>query len=196
MSTNIEDLPVPSSNNVQIEINDKPVQNVVQQGGTHPQSQGQPAQQQQLSQEDLNKIITGIQQASNNNMTSLPSRDIPQDQQAHTQDQQVQPNYVPKREEKYIENDENIEDLINRNRLSEMKKDKQNQLMDEYQTPILIILLFFLFQLPVVNKSLYKYVPALFQKDGNMTLVGFTIKALVFGGLYYGLSKMMNYIES
>jgi hypothetical protein len=48
-----------------------------------------------LDQSTISQIVNGLQQASVAGATTLPSRDIPQNTQAHTQDAYVQPNYVP-----------------------------------------------------------------------------------------------------
>ena len=194
-TTNIDDLP--SGNNINMEVKDQPAQmqqEQIQQGQMQ-QEQPQNTNIPQLSQDDLNKIITGIQQASSNNMTSLPSRDIPQDQTQITQDQQIQPNYVPQNNNQYIVQDMSLEEMVEKNREEQLKKNKKEQMIDEYQTPILIILLFFLFQLPAVNKALFKYMPSLFLKDGNMNFIGFVAKSLAFGLLYYSLTKVIKYVE-
>ena len=50
----------------------------------------------QLSKESINQIVSGLQEASANGLTNLPSRDIPMTNNAHiTQDQQQKPNFVP-----------------------------------------------------------------------------------------------------
>lgn len=178
-STNIDDLP--DVNNVKMEVKEE--------GGV---SNNVP----QLSQEDINKIITGIQTASSNNMTSLPSRDIPRDENQIIQDPQIQPNYIPEQnKEDYINNDRTIEEMIEKNIEKKNKKEKIDDMQEELQTPILIVILFFLFQLPVINKQLYLYLPSLFIKDGNMNFIGYLVKSLMFGGFYYGLMKLINYVN-
>ena len=50
----------------------------------------------------------------------------------------------------------------------EQKRDinRLDYLYDELQTPLLICVLFFIFQLPAVNKKLFRYIPTLFIKEG------------------------------
>ena len=43
----------------------------------------------------INEMVSGLQKAAQNNMTRLPTRDIPPDPDRITRDPQVQPNYVP-----------------------------------------------------------------------------------------------------
>ena len=66
-------------------------------------------------------------------------------------------------------------------------------LYDELQIPILIAVLYFTFQLPVVRKNLFKFLPSLFSKDGNPNLSGYITNSLIFGALYFGLTKGMKY---
>jgi hypothetical protein len=183
-TTNIDDLP--NNSNIKIDVKED------------QQTQQTPNQIPQLSNDDLNKIISGIQSASNNNMTSLPSRDIPVTQEQFTQDEQIQPNYIPEQKTQqndYIENDNTIDDLVRNNQKKQINNKKTTDLQEELQTPILIIILFFLFQLPIINKQLFTYLPSLFIKDGNMNFIGYLVKSLLFGGVYYGIIKFLNYIE-
>merc|ERR1712196_417648 len=73
-----------------------PPQNQVQQQmpyqtGYNPQQQA-PQMPVELSNSAVNTVVTGL---SNTNNTNIPSRDIPQNQQDFTHDQQIQPNYIP-----------------------------------------------------------------------------------------------------
>ena len=61
----------------------------------------------------------------------------------------------------------------------------------EYQTPILLIILYFLFQLPFIRKFLFAYLPFLFNMDGNLNLNGNIFKSVLFGIIYYILLKIL-----
>ena len=142
-----------------------------------------------LDQSTISQIINGIQQASVAGATSLPSRDIPQNTQQLTQDAQIQPNYVPpapmhKRDFINEENDEfNYKDENTRNTL--------DSIYDEFQTPLLLSVLYFVFQLPVFKKTIFKYASFLCNSDGNYNINGLIVVSGLFGLLYYSLSKMM-----
>ena len=43
----------------------------------------------------MNEVMHGVQRASANGMTMIPTRDIPMNPMDHIQDEQVQPNYIP-----------------------------------------------------------------------------------------------------
>jgi hypothetical protein len=70
-----------------------------------------------------------------------------------------------------------------------------DQLYDELQIPLLIAVLFFLFQLPIFKKLLYNYFPVLFFKDGNINIYGYVFTSLLFGFLYYSLFKIMTHFS-
>jgi hypothetical protein len=169
-----------------------------------------------LSQEDINKIINGIQTASQHHLTSLQSRDIPMNVSSITQDPSVKPNYIPGQggsggvggqhhQTKYIDsieasqNKQNQQQSLEEAYLSmknkQKKQEKTDELFDEIQTPILIVILFFLFQMPVFNKVLYQYFPSFFIADGNLGLGGYLFKSALFGALYFVIMKFMNYLS-
>ena len=58
-----------------------------------------------VQQKQMNAIVSGIQQAAAAGATTLPSRDIPMNQNRVHMDNQADPNYVPKQEiPDYIQN--------------------------------------------------------------------------------------------
>ena len=141
----------------------------------------------------MNKVVTDIQQASASGMTELPSRDIPTVTNNITQDEQIKPNFVPKGPEDYIEEHETSEDILRENFKMENRQGSLEYMYEELQMPILISVLYFSFQLPVVRKNLFKYVPLLFNTDGNPNLKGYVVNSLLFGSLYYVLQKGINH---
>ena len=48
-----------------------------------------------LDQITISQIVNGLQQAAISGATQLPSRDIPMNTTGHSNDAQVQPNYIP-----------------------------------------------------------------------------------------------------
>ena len=149
-----------------------------------------------INQQNLNQFVTGIQQASAAGMTALPSRDIPQNQESLTRDQQMKPKYIPAPAENtdYIrEHQNNNEEMIREYARRQQKTDSLDNMYNELQIPILIAVLYFTFQLPVVRKNLFKFLPSLFSKDGNPNLSGYITNSIIFGALYFGLTKGMKY---
>lgn len=150
-----------------------------------------------LMQKNLNQFVTGIQQASAAGMTALPSRDIPQNQQHLSQDVHVQPNYIPPPETQrdYIRAEQTNDEIIRAQAQKQEKKKLFDVWYDELQTPALIGILFFFFQLPIIQKQLCKLLPALYNKDGNPSLSGYVFTSASFAAVYYFLVKGMHLLQ-
>jgi len=149
-----------------------------------------------LDQNTINQIVNGLQQATSSGTTQLQSRDIPMNTQGYTQDHQIQPNYIPTTSNvDYIKEDEDNYDIINNYNKRMENSNNLDQLYDELQIPLLISVLFFLFQLPVFKNLLFNYFPVLFFKDGNINIYGYVFKSLLFGLIYYFLSKIMTHFS-
>jgi hypothetical protein len=159
------------------------------------QSQSQSQSAFSLDQSTINQIVNGLQQATLSGSTQLPSRDIPMTTTGHSNDPQIQPNYVPPpppQHNDYIKDYEQTNNMIN-NYNSNLKR--QNSLDDTYneiQTPLLLAVLYFLFQLPFFRKLLFTYLPVLFSNDGNLNINGFLFTSILFGLLFYVLNKLSN----
>ena len=147
-------------------------------------------------QKNLNQFVTGIQQASAAGMTTLPSRDIPQSQQHLAQDVNIQPNYIPAPTEfDYIRAEQTNDEIIRAQAQKQKKKNSFDVWYDELQTPVLIGILYFLFQLPIIQKQLCRILPSLFNKDGNPSLSGYIFTSASFASIYYFLVKCMYLLE-
>jgi len=160
------------------------------------QQSNQPQQQHQgmsLDQQTISQIVNGLQQASVTGATQLPSRDIPQSTENIIHDPKIQANYIPQEQQKdYISDYEDNQDIINNYNRNIKNGDSLDEIYDEIQIPLLISVLYFLFQLPIFKKYLYKFFPALFANDGNINIYGLLFMSILFGLLYYILSKIMN----
>jgi len=147
-------------------------------------------------QKTMNEVVTGIQQANASGGLELPSRDIPTNT-VHFADEAIQPNYVPQKEqEDYIQNTDTEQEILARRMKNRDSRDSLEILYDEFQVPIIIGLLYFIFQLPVVRSKLTTLIPALFNKDGNPNLSGYIFNSIFFAVLYYVISKSMAHLQS
>ena len=150
-------------------------------------------------QKAMNEFVTGIQQASASGATTLPSRDIPQST-VHFSDEQIKPNFVPQPEQieqqDYIQNSDTEHEILARRMNSGNSRDSLEILYDEFQIPIIIGLLYFIFQLPVVKSKFLTLLPSLFNKDGNPNLTGYIINSLFFGIIYYVISKSLTQLQN
>jgi len=191
-TTSINDLPTDPAGggsvggNVSLVINEPGVNTVIA-----PQNlNSNQISQMTLDQSTISQIVNGLQQASLAGATQLPSRDIPIQTQQLTNDAQIQPNYIPQpqqRERDYI-NDFQGDD-INSYYKAEKTQNSLDSLYDELQAPLLLAVLYFLFQLPFFKKTIFKYLPFFCHTDGNYNFNGLIFTCGLFGFIYYSLSK-------
>ena len=138
--------------------------------------------------------IQGMQQQR------LPSRDIPRETLEYTQDEEIQANYIPKRavSKDYVRE---YEDMTDRNlREYEGKKkamNSANEFTDRMQIPVLIGILYLIFQLPIVNTMIFKKFSwlAIYDLDGNFNFYGLLLKSALFGGLFYGFQRVETFFS-
>ena len=149
-----------------------------------------------LDQTTISQIVSGLQQASINGATKLPSRDIPINTNNLSNDPQVQPNYIPEIQNQnndYISEYNTVPDIIQNYNNSYNKNNSLDEMYNEIQMPLLIALMFLLFQLPFFRKFLYSYFPVLFLNDGNLNIKGFIFISVLFGIFYYFLNKIVGH---
>ena len=146
-----------------------------------------------LDQTTINQIVNGLQQATLAGATQLPSRDIPMTTTGLSADPQVMPNYVPPPMPDYIRNQEQTSDMINNYNKGKQINNSLDDMYNEIQTPLLLAVLYFLFQLPFFKRFLYTYVPFLFSNDGNYNINGFLLTSVLFGMLFHLLMKTTSY---
>jgi len=142
-----------------------------------------------LDQMTINQIVNGIQQASLSGATQLPSRDLPMTTENLIKDPEVHPNYVPQPSHRDYINE--TDDDINNYYREEKMNNSLDSLYDEIQTPILLGILYFLFQLPIVKRTIFKYLSFLCNSDGNYNINGLLFMCGLFGLTYYLLFKTM-----
>lgn len=148
-----------------------------------------------LDQTTINQIVNGLQQATLAGATQLQSRDIPMTTSGLSADPQVMPNYVPPPPQNmdYIKDYEQTSDMVNQYNKGKQINDSLDDMYNEIQTPILLAVLYFLFQLPFFKRFLYTYIPFLFSNDGNYNINGYLFTSVLFGLLFHLLMKTTSY---
>ena len=222
-TTSISDLPSDptgggiSSGNISMSIqeNDQQMQGQMLPPSQQSQPQSQQANQNQgngtgngngfsLDQTTINQIVNGLQKASVNGLTQLPSRDIPRTTEAITNDAQIQPNFIPQpnptqMQEDYIQkmqqSNQSMNEIFDEHNKKANFSSSLDNLYDEIQTPLLLTILFFIFQLPIFKKYLFLYVPFLFFNDGNYNIKGYLTISILFGCIYYFCKKILNVVN-
>jgi len=179
-TTSIMDLPV-GEGNIVINATEQ-----------NPQNRGG-----ELDQGTISQLVNGLQQATIAGATHLPSRDIPMNTTGHSNDPQIQPNYVPPPQNNldYIRDYESQENIVKQHNKNINVNNSLDEMYNEIQTPLLLAVLYFLFQLPFFRRFLFSYFPVLFLNDGNYNLNGYLFCSILFGLLFHLLNKVTNYFN-
>ena len=166
-----------------------------QQQHMHQQQQHQ-MQQQMYQEEKINRM-----DYENMPQRRLPSRDIPIDTTDYSNDEEVQANYIPKpkltgdyvREHATI-----VEKKIEENEKRKYRESKIDQILGEFQIPIMICVLYFVFQLPIINTMIFKKISflSIYNADGHFNIYGLVLKSMLFANCYYLLTKITDFISS
>ena len=141
---------------------------------------------------DLNSVL---KEANAAGATVLPSRDIPQNTLPIQSDKDVIQNQIPVNNNDYIGNILDRERMIKENNAKENAKDNVDYIFESIQIPVLLSIMYFIFQLPAVRKNIFTFLPALFNKDGNPNLYGYLFNSIIFGLSYFGLQNALNYFN-
>ena len=145
---------------------------------------------------DVNEFVSGLQKATSSGMTQLPSRDIPIDQNAVLKDEQVKPNFVPEGSPTdYITEHQTSEEIIKQNAKKQKSADNLDIIFSELSLPLMIAVLYFMYQLPVVRRAFLKTMPMCYSKSGELKLTGYLVNSIVFGAIIYLVSKVMSQLS-
>lgn len=139
--------------------------------------------------------------STNEPQVRLPSRDIPMETSSYMQDEEIQPNYIPKPKlnADYLRDYEETADIeLKTHKQKKHRESMIDTLLTEFQAPIFVAILFFIFQMPVVNSLLYKRLSFLpiYNMDGNINFNGLLLKSAIFGAFYYSMKNIIDYISS
>lgn len=208
-TTRLDDLPVhnnstassvgqPMGHNVVIQQYDPNISNAVNGGpvsGGPGVSGGSSAP---MDQRLLQELVSGVQRASSAGMTALPTRDMPLNSLSMQHDEQIKPNYIPQSHSKaagddsddYIKRYETSDDVRTNNRRSQNRMDSLEAIYTEFQMPILLGVLYFIFQMPVLRMHMLNFIPALFNKDANLNLIGLVAMSSAYAIAYYAITKL------
>ena len=204
-TTRLDDLPV-HNNASASSIGQQMGTNVVIQQYDPNMGGGAPAQAQPqavMDQRTLQELVSGVQRASSAGMTTLPARDIPRDSLAMQHDEQIKPNYIPEQQQQqrsiddagsggdYIKRYESSDDVRRNNRREQNKMDTLETLYTEFQMPILLGVLYFIFQMPAIRAHLLQIIPSLFNRDGNLNLIGLIATSCTYAVAYYVITKLL-----
>jgi hypothetical protein len=167
-----------------------------------PVSQPRPNQQNQMQNQGLDPMLQQqLQQQLGSQRIPLPSRDIPMNQNEYQQDEQIQPNYMPKQKltSDYIrEYEAASEQALKEHEQKKRGEKARDNLFSDLQTPILVALLYFIFQMPIVNTLLFKYFAflSIYNADGNINFMGLLLKSSLVGFTFYCMQYASNVLTN
>ena len=132
----------------------------------------------------------------------LPPRDFPKNQDFYNLDEKIQANYIPPspplnndfmrkyEEEKEKEWKKNIEKKRKSNRIDDV--------IEKTQIPFIVAILFFIFQLPIINNLIFKRFAflSIYNADGNFNMYGLILKSVLFGIIFHGFSFVVEALSS
>jgi hypothetical protein len=167
-------------------------------GGIEPMmSHGPP----QIPGNVMNEVMQGVQRASANGMTMIPTRDIPMNPNSFTHDDQARPNYVPDPRSvhfqdggshDYIKDHTSMESIVRANARQSNQLDTIEAIYYDIQMPILVGVMYFIFQMPVFRAQLLHFLPSLFGEDGNFKMIGLTATSAMFALVFFIIMKLLN----
>lgn len=115
--------------------------------------------------------------------TKLPERDIPRETIQHVADPQAHVQYLPPKPQDYIP------------AAAPPARLEYSKLLEEFRIPILLALLFFVFQMQSFQGLLKRLVPAMFAETGQLTSNGAMMKSGLFGAAYYALTLGIEHLS-
>jgi hypothetical protein len=193
MSTLLNDLPENKPNNIMMNISDeKQISNSM--------TPDKNEQKISLDQETINQLISGLQNASGS--TRLPSRDIPQTTESIVNDPKTIANHIDEEPllksfakkdyiDEYVDKDEIKTSYITKNKI----KTQIDSMYDELNGPLLIAILYFIFQLPFFKKFILTYIPFLFNDDYNYNLYGYIFVSIFFSMIFYLIMAILKQFD-
>jgi hypothetical protein len=131
----------------------------------------------------------------------LPSRDIPRNTDEYMQDIEITANYIPapKLTSDYIRDFQEDEEVaIKTHKVKKQRERLMDTLLTEIQIPIFIGILFFVFQMPLIDALIFKRFSfmRIYNEDGNFNFYGLFMKSILFGFSYSVLTKGLEFVSS
>ena len=141
-----------------------------------------------LDSNTIHSLVNGLQAISETGLTKLPSRDISMDTDNIVIDQHITPNFVPTQPNTNYIPKQSIDNII----VKEQRTHTFDDYYTEFQTSILISILYFLFQLPIIKNKIQYFLPFLFHIDSSYNIKGLFFISILFGVVFYLINKFIN----
>lgn len=174
-----------------------PIMPLPQQPDQQQVHQVQQLEQMAAMQRQQEQIQQEVQQTP---VVRLPSRDVRLDTGSYTHDEEIRANYIPRpklTKDYIIDYEETTRERIAEHDKKKHRESRIDQLLEEFQVPIFVTVLFFFFQLPVVNTMVFKQFSflSIYTDDGNFNIYGLLFKSMLFGTFFYSVQKTATFIS-
>lgn len=114
------------------------------------------------------------------NKAELPARDIPRETVDHVTDPQVNQPYIPPKAPEYIDR-----------HVPEIKQSKIDKLLDEFRIPIMVGVVYLLFEMPMSQSMLLRMAPTL-MTDASTSIF---FKSVSFACAFYAVTMGLEYMS-
>jgi hypothetical protein len=152
-----------------------------------------------------NTTVPSYPSSSFTSKQSLPPRDIPMDTTVYTNDEQIQPNYIPPlppkqmnlMNEYMLKYEQEKEKEWKDNNEKKRKKSRMDTIIENSQIPIFVAILFYIFHMPLVNQYIFRKLSflSIYENDGNFNTYGLLLKSILFGVVYYLFSLFTEWLS-
>ena len=147
-----------------------------------------------INNSEYSNQLNSVMNSLDKSVTNLPSRDIPSNTINLQNDYLTKQNEIPINTNDYIGNIIDKEKILNNNQKKENINDNLDYIFNEIKIPLLLFILYFIFQLPFIRKKVLYTLPMLFNKDGNQNIYGYVFYSLIFSISYYILYRSLYFL--
>tara|TARA_B100000683_G_C12388348_1_gene514389 strand:- start:133 stop:840 length:708 start_codon:yes stop_codon:yes gene_type:complete len=149
----------------------------------------------------MNKVINDVQKQSQregDHTLRPPQRNIPTEPHMESlmQDASAHPTRLPSEPSYSLPFMDSANKIVGSLGKKKNKELSLHSMFEMLQLPILMALLYFLFQLPIVRTNLRQYLPFTYQEDGTLSLVGFVVHSSIFGVAAFIINYTQDYCLS
>lgn len=147
----------------------------------------------------MEEMMKQVQVASGQGLTNISQVPIhhASTSQQHTIDSQASANNLEKSEElekkrvRFAEDDyiKNYQ-VADTTEATGDSRATAETLFEQFKIPVIVGLLYYIFEMPAIQKMLLKAFPKMFKSDANINDYGALLMAVIFGALYYGITKL------
>jgi len=140
--------------------------------------------------DELNEIITSSSTFLQTHGGNLPSRDMTYLPEQHYMDPQARHDYIP---------DSGLNQYLPEPYFQQPSYKKQTnlaeKLYEDLHIPILISVLYFIFQMPFIRQFCFTNLGFLCDSDAFFNAKGLTFISIIFGIVTYFICKTLNYLQ-